>query len=99
MRMTSLPERIVRSAGPTDHATEEKEAEDRKHDHAKGRPTNVGDRIQGNLAAEGGSGVSSEFGDEGVGRFVACGGEKKGNVPDEAERKHFGREIWHRDLG
>lgn len=99
VRMTAFPERIVRSAGPTDHAAGEKKAEDRDNNHAKGRPADVRDRIEGDLATEGRGGVSSEFGDEGMGRFVTGGGEKKRNVPDKAERECFGREIRHRKLG
>ncbi len=97
--MTAFPERIVRSAGPTDHAAGEKEAEDWENDHAKGRPADVRDRIEGNLTTQSRGGVSSKFGDEGVGRLVACGGEKKRNVPDKAEHEGFGREIRHRELG
>jgi hypothetical protein len=59
----------------------------------------VRDGIEGDLASEGSRGVSSEFGDEGVRRFVAGGGEKKSNIPDKAERKCFGREVWHKELG
>lgn len=99
VRMTAFPERIVRSTGPTDHAAGEKKAEDRDNDHAKGRPADMRDRIEGDLATEGSGGVSSEFGDEGMGRFVTSGGKKKRDVPDKAEYQCFGREIWHRELG
>ncbi len=98
-RMTAFPERIVRGTGPTDHAAGEKEAENRENDHAKGRPADMRDGIEGDLASKGSGGVSSEFGDVGVGRFVAGGGEKKSNIPDKAERKSFGREVWHKELG
>jgi hypothetical protein len=97
--MPAFPERIVRSTRPTDHAAGEKKAEDRDNDHAKGRPANVWDGIEGDLASEGSGGVSSEFGDVGVGRFVAGGGEKKSYIPDKAEHKRFGREVWHKELG
>jgi len=99
VRMTAFPERIVRSAGPTDHAAGENEAEDRENDHAKGRPADVRDGIEGDLTTQGSRGVSSQFGDQGVGRFVTCGGKKKRNVPDKTECECFGREIWHRELG
>lgn len=98
-RMTAFPERIIRSTGPTNHAAGEKKAEDRENDHAKGRPADVRDGIEGDLASEGSGGVSSEFGDVGVGCFVAGGGEKKSNIPDKAENKCFGREVWHKELG
>jgi len=98
-RMPAFPERVIRGTGPTDHAAGEKETENRENDHAKGRPADVRDGIEGDLASEGRGGVSSEFGDEGVGRFVAGGGEKKSNIPDKAERKSFGREVWHKELG
>ena len=99
VRMTAFPERIVRSTGPTDHAAGEKKAEDWDNDHAKGRPADVGNRIERDLATEGSGGVSSKLGGEGVGRFVTGGGKKKRNVPDKAERECFGGEIRHRELG
>ncbi len=50
---------------------------------------------EGGLATEGGGVVSTEFGSEGVGGFMAGGGKKKDHVGDEAEKKFFGREIIH----
>ena len=99
VRMTAFPERVVRGTSPTDHAACEKKAEDRDNDHAKGRPADMRNRVEGDLAAEGRGGVSSEFGDEGMGRFVTSGGKKKRDVPDKAEYQCFGREIRHRELG
>ena len=99
VRMAAFPERIVRSTRPTDHAACEKKAEDWDNDHAKGRPADMRNRIEGDLTTEGSSGVSSELGREGVGRFVTGGGKKKRNVPDEAEYQCFGRKIRHRELG
>jgi hypothetical protein len=99
VRMTAFPERIVRSTCPTDHAASEEKAKDWDNDHAKGRPADMRDRIEGDLTSECGGGVSSQFCDEGVGRFVTCGGEKKRDVPDKAEYQRFGRKIRHRQLG
>ena len=46
VRMTAFPERIVGSAGPTDHAAGEKIAKDWDNDHAKGRPADMRYRIE-----------------------------------------------------
>ena len=55
-----------------------------------GLALDVRNGIERNLAAHRGGGVASDLGDEGVGGFVAGGGEKKGDVPDESESEQLG---------
>jgi hypothetical protein len=52
-------------------------------------------RIQRDLAAESGRFVPSQLGDKRVGSFMASGGEKKSDVPDEPESEKFRREVGH----
>lgn len=96
--MTMFPERIVRSAGPADHASPQKETQDWDDHHAERRSADVRDRVERELAAESGGAVAANFGDESVRCFVASGGEKKGDIPDERESQCFRREIGHREL-
>ena len=93
--MAAFPEGVERSAGPADHAAGGEEDKKRDDDHAHGRTGDVRDGVEGGLATEGGGVVSTEFGSEGVGGFMAGGGKKKDHVGDEAEKKFFGREIIH----
>src|SRR6267143_7025085 len=95
--MTALPERVVGRASQAEHGLSfaERKRNQGNHNHAPRFALDVRNGIERNLAAKGRSGVASDFGDEGVGRFVASGGEKKGNVPDESESEQFGREVRH----
>ena len=96
--MATLPEWVVRCAGPADHSAGEEETEERNDDHAERRPANVGNRIEGDLSAEGGGGVSAQLGDERVCSFVARSGEKENHVGDETGHEHCWGEIRHRPV-
>ena len=90
--MAPLPVRIVGRAGPAEHrlSLAQRKRNQGNNDHAPGLALDVRNRIERDLAARGRGGIASDFGDEGVGRFVAGGGEKKSDVPDETKSEQFG---------
>jgi hypothetical protein len=89
--MAALPERIVGSAGPTDHSTGKEKAQDRDKNHAKGFAANVGNWIERYLSAESSGGVTTAFGDKSVGCFVAGRRKEKDHIGDErADEKLWG---------
>src|SRR5882724_8857674 len=98
MRMAPLPVRIVGRAGPAEHGLSfaERKRNQGNHDHAPRFALDVRNGIERDLAARGCGGVATELGDEGMGRFVAGGGEKKSDVPDESGSEQFGWEVRHR---
>ena len=96
--MATLPERVVRCAGPADHSAGEKKAEEGNDDHTERRPADVRNGIQGDLSAESSGGVSTDFRDERVSGFVARGGEKKNDVRDETGQENSWGEIRHRHV-
>src|SRR5882762_2389943 len=55
-------------------------------------------RVQTNLPAHRGRGVSTDFRRQGVGCFVARGGKKENDVRDEPQHQRFGSEIIHKQF-
>ena len=55
-------------------------------------------RVQTNLPAHRGRGVSTDFRRQGVGCFVARGGKKENDVRDEPHHQRFGSEIIHKQF-
>jgi len=76
---------VVGGAGPADEAGFRDDSDEGHDDHAEEFAADVGDGVEGDLAAVGRGGVAAEFGDEGVGGFVAGGGEQENDVFEEAE--------------
>src|SRR6266446_1098054 len=93
--VTALPAGIKGGAGPADHAAGKYEREYGDHHHAPGLAADVRDGIESDLAAEGCRFVAAQFGNQGVGSFVASRGEKECNVPDETEDEKIGGELRH----
>ena len=90
MRVTALPEGVIGSTGPANHAAGEKKSKDRDDDHAEGFAPDVGNGIQCDLATESSGVVAAELANEGVGSFMTGGREKKNQVIDESE----GKVLW-----
>src|SRR6266481_8856055 len=55
-------------------------------------------RVQTNLPAHRGRGVSTDFRRQGMGCFVAGGGKKENDVRDEPHHQRFGSEIIHKQF-
>jgi hypothetical protein len=89
-RVAALPVGIVGSAGPTDHPVGHEVGQDGDGDEADGFAANVGQGIEGNLAAFEGGWVATDFGHKSVGAFVTGGGKQEDYVPHDAEDEEVG---------
>ena len=93
--VAALPQRIVRSAGPANHAARKEKAENRHDDHAEGFSSDVRNRIESDLPTKGGGVVASPLGDKCVGGFMAGGRKKKDRIGDECDDKVLSIELIH----
>jgi hypothetical protein len=88
-RVTPLPQRIVRSAGPANHssALRNSKAKNREQNHSIERPLNVRKRVQAELTAQRRRGVAADFRRQRVRCFMARRRKKENDIPDETHHQ------------
>jgi len=87
------PGGVVRGARPAHHPAAGEEGDQRDRHHPNRLPPDVGQRIEGHLAAVVGGGIAEPVGSEGVRRLVQGGGEEEDQEPGEAKPQRREREM------
>ena len=90
-----LPERVIRSAGPTDHRAAKQVRDDGREDHPERLSLDVRDGIESDLPSTESGWIAAQFGNQGMGGFVAGRREQKDQIPDQAQGQKFAGYLLH----